>query len=179
MTLVPPESGTSTTLVLDANVLIDFCLTDRSIFRLVSRHLGEVRVPLPILEEEIAQLGADEWAGLGIAPIEPSLELLEAAVTRRAGLSFHDHLCLLLAREQGGRCVTNDGRLRRACVAEGVPALWGLELLALLVEARGLDRAEADRLAHAIQRVNPMYINERVIERFLARLGLKTPDQSG
>jgi rRNA-processing protein FCF1 len=179
MTLVPPEPGTSTALVLDANVLIDFCQTDRSVFRLVSLHLGEVRVPLPILEEEIEQLGAGEWAGLGIVPVEPSLELIEAAVERRAGLSFHDHLCLLVAREQGGRCVTNDGRLRRACAAEGVPVLWGLEMLALLVEARGLDPMEADRIARAVQRVNPLYINHRVIERFLVRLGLKTPGQGG
>lgn len=175
MTLVPPESGTSTALVLDANVLIDFCQTDRSLLPLVSLHLGEVRVPLPILEEEIEQLGSEDWVGLGIVPVEPSLELLEAAAARRAGLSFHDHLCLLVAREHGGRCVTNDGRLRRACAAERVPALWGLEMLALLVEARALGLAEAERLARAVQRVNPMYINERVIERFLARLGFKDP----
>ncbi|HEX2568171.1 MAG TPA: PIN domain-containing protein [Polyangia bacterium] len=179
MTLAPPESGASTALVLDANVLIDFCQTERSVFRLVSLHLGEVRVPLPILEEEIDQLGAGEWAELGIVPVEPPLALIEAAVERRAGLSFHDHLCLLVARAHGARCVTNDGRLRRACLSEGIPVLWGLEMLALLVEARGLDLTAADRLARAVQRVNPMYINDRVIDRFLARLGLKTSGPIG
>jgi predicted nucleic acid-binding protein len=159
-------------LIMDANVLIDFCEADRTILRLVSEHIGPVHVPIPILREEVQELLADEdHAELGIVPIEPTLEVATEAAGRRAGLSFYDQLCLVLARDNGWTCVTNDGRLRRECEVESVPVLWGLETIALLVDAEVLPVAEAERIGRAIQRSNPRFITDRIMLGFLDRIG--------
>ncbi len=51
-----------------------------------------------------------ECGDLGIVPVDPPLSLAaSAAVERRAGLSFYDHLCLLLAQENGWRRQHADG----------------------------------------------------------------------
>lgn len=166
-------------LIMDANVLIDFCEADRTILLLVSEHIGPVHVPLPILREEVQDLLADEdHAELGIVPIEPTLEEATEAAGKRAGLSFYDQLCLVLARDNGWTCVTNDGRLRRECDAEKVPVLWGLETIALLVDAAVLSIAEAERIGRTIQRSNPRFITERVITDFLERIGAVPKRQS-
>jgi len=157
---------------MDANVLIDLCEADRTIIRLVSDHISRVHVPLPVLREEVDQIDEAECADLGIVPIEPSLETAMAAATRRAGLSFHDHLCVLLARDHGWTCVTNDGRLRRECTAEEVPVLWGLETVALLVDGGALTAVAAEEIGRAIQRANPRFITDDVIAGFLERIGL-------
>jgi len=81
---------------MDANVLIDLCEADRTVIRLISDHVGRVHVPLPVLREEIDQIDEGEWADLGIVPVDPPLPTAAEAATRRSGLSFHDHLCLLL-----------------------------------------------------------------------------------
>ena len=108
-------------LIMDANVLIDLAEVDRNLIRLISDHVGKVHVPLPVLREEVDQIDEAEYADLGIVPVDPPLQTAVDAAARRAGLSFHDHLCLLLARDNGWTCVTNDGRLRRECAAEKVP----------------------------------------------------------
>ena len=164
---------------MDANVLIDFCEADRTVLRLVSEHIGPVHVPLPIIREEVQDLLADDdHAELGIVPIEPTLEAATEAAGKRAGLSFHDQLCLVLARDNGWTCVTNDGRLRRECEAEKIPVLWGLETIALLVDAQVLPVVEAERLGRAIQRSNPRFITDKVMKGFIERIGVvrKKPD---
>lgn len=157
-------------LIVDANVLIDFCEADRTVLRLISRHVGKVHVPLPVLREEVEQLDDSECAELGIILVEPSLELVAVVATRRAGLSFYDHLCLLLALENGWTCVTNDTCLRRECEAENIPVLWGLEMVALLVDRGILTPKAAEEIALAIRRANPRYITEKVLAKFLVRI---------
>lgn len=71
-----------TLLLMDANVLIDFCDSDRTVIPLISKHIGRVHVPLPILVEEIEQFNDIDWTELGIVGIEPSLEI---ATRRRNG----------------------------------------------------------------------------------------------
>src|SRR5712691_10948386 len=100
-------------LIMDASVLIDLCEADRTLIRIISDHVGQVHVPLPVLREEVEQIDESEYTELGIVPVDPPLQTAIDAAGRRAGLSFHDHLCLLLARDNGWTCVTNDGRLRR------------------------------------------------------------------
>src|SRR6266702_2300108 len=95
-------------LIMDASVLIDFCEVDRTVLKLVSEHIGQIHVPLPILHDEVDELEMEDCAELGIVLVEPELAMAASAAQRRAGLSFHDHLCLLLARENGWTCVTND-----------------------------------------------------------------------
>jgi hypothetical protein len=158
-------------LIMDANVLIDLCEADRTVIRLISDHVGLVHVPLPILWEEVEQLDENEYDELGIVPVDPPLKTATEAATRRAGLSFHDNLCLLLARDNGWTCVTNDGRLRKTCLTEKVPVLWGLETVALLVDDGVLPATAAEEVGRAVQRANPKYITEKVIERFLKRIG--------
>ena len=69
--------------------------------------------------------------------------MLAAAGRRRPGLSYYDHLCLLVAKQGGWTCVTNDGKFRRDCMAEKVPVLWGLEPMVELVAGGHLNAAEA------------------------------------
>lgn len=164
-----------TLLLMDANVLIDFCDSDRTVIPLISKHIGRVHVPLPILVEEIEQFNDIDWTELGIVGIEPSLEIATRAAQRRAGLSFHDHLCLLLARDNGWTCVTNDGRLRRECAAEGIATLWGLEVVALLVEDAVLAVSAAEGIGRAIQVANPKFITMQILDRFLKRIGVTGP----
>lgn len=159
-------------LIMDANVLIDLCEADRTVIRLISDHVGQVHVPLPVLREEVDQIDESEYADLGIVPVDPPLQMAIDAAARRAGLSFHDHLCLLLARDSGWTCVTNDGRLRRECAVEKVPVLWGLETLALLVDGGVLTTEAAEEIGRAIQRANSRFITNEVIERFLERIGI-------
>lgn len=157
---------------MDANVLIDFCEADRTVLRLVSEHIGPVHVPLPILREEVDQfLDDDDYDDLGIVPIEPPTETATLATKKRAGLSFHDQLCLLLARDNGWTCVTNDGRLRRECESEEVPVLWGLETIALLVDEQVLPAADAERMGRAIRTANPRFITDKILQAFLERIG--------
>jgi len=86
-------------------------------------------------------------------------------------LSFQDRICLLVAKEGGFTCVSNDRRLRMSCEAEGVPVLWGLELLVELVAARAIPaeaaRDIAARIVSANRRMDP-----NVYARFLKRIGL-------
>ncbi len=165
-------------LIMDASVLIDFCEADRTVLALVSKHVGQIYVPLPILREEVDQLSEEDWPALGITPVEPPFETAALAAQRRPGLSFYDTLCLLLARDNRWTCVTNDGRLRRECAREGIPTLWGLETLALVVEVRALPTADGAKLGHAMHRANPLYITERILEGFLRRIGLGTTKAS-
>ncbi|HVS10393.1 MAG TPA: hypothetical protein VMS76_11005 [Planctomycetota bacterium] len=164
---------------MDANVLIDLCEADRTIIRLVSEHVGQVHVPLPVLREEVVQIDASEYAELGIVPVIPPLHTAVQAATRRAGLSFHDHLCFLLARDNGWTCVTNDGRLRRECAVENVPVLWGLEIIAFLVDGGVLTASAAEELGRAVQRANPKFITESVIVGFLERIGVAVRKELG
>lgn len=163
-------SSRRTLLLMDANVLIDFCDSDRTIIPLISKHIGRVHVPLPILVEEVEPFNDVDWTELEIVSVEPSLEVVTRAAQRRAGLSFHDHLCLLLARENAWTCVTNDARLRRECTAEGITTLWGLEVVALLVEESVLAVSVAEGIGRAIQAANPKFITVQILHRFLKRI---------
>ncbi len=73
-------------------------------------------------------------------------------------------MCLILARDQGWTCVTNDGRLRRACADEGVAVLWGLQLMVKLVEAGELSADDAISVAEAIGETNS-WLSKRGIAR--------------
>lgn len=158
-------------LIVDANVLIDLCEADRTVIRLISDHVGRVHVATPVLQEEVDQISDAEYLELGITAVEPPLEIAVDAVNRRSGLSFHDQLCLLLARENGWTCVTNDGRLRRECKQLDIPVLWGLETVALLVECGVLTAQAAGAIGWAIRRANPRFITADVLTNFLVRIG--------
>lgn len=160
-----------TPLLFDANVLIDYCNGDIRVLSLVNTHVGQVCIATPVLDEVIA-LDERTCAEMGLTLVEPDAEQLIVAGQVRGGLSAEDRLCLLLAKANGWICVTNEKLLRRECEKQDVQVVWGLELLALLVESAGITRERAARLAHAIHMANPLFINERVVLSFLKRIGL-------
>jgi len=151
--------------ILDACVLIDFVTTDASILRLVCEHVGEVHIAAPVLDE-VEQLDESTAASLGMRIVEPSLGTAMFAAARGGALSFQDWLCLLMAKENGWTCISNDGRLRRECMGEGVSVMWGLELLEQLVLAGGLDARAAVAAALAIHVSNPRYVTRQIVRAF-------------
>ena len=157
-------------LLFDANVLIDLYDADSSIFRVVSDSVGPVHVVLPVFEE-VGQIDEAEAEALGLTLVEPDLAHFAAAAELSRRLSEEDRICLVVAREEGWTCVTNDRALRRECDAARVEVIWGLELLALTVEAGACRRPAAAALARAIAENNPTHITAAVLERFLRRIG--------
>lgn len=159
-------------LLLDACVLIDLHEADPSLFRLASRHVGRIHVPLPVLSEA-PEPDRSTAARLGIRVLVPTLEELVASARPRVGLSAQDRLCLEMARARGWTCVTNDARLKSSCRSSGVPSLWGLELLARLVAANALRAKRAVLLATAMHQSNPRGISATVLARFVAKITRK------
>jgi len=157
-------------LVLDANVLIDYCQCDRTILSLVSKHVGKVHVPSLVLDE-VHELDEDECVRLGLVVVEPELDEVMTTAQRRCGLSFEDHLCLIMAKKRGWICATNDGRLRRECESEGVALLWGLGLMVKLVGLCVLSPDAARDAALLMHSRNPRYITKTVIARFMTQIG--------
>jgi rRNA-processing protein FCF1 len=156
-------------LIVDANVLIDYAATDKSILGLVNRSLGTVCIPRPVLDE-VTELSETDCDGLGLRIVDGSVEQLLEAGRVRGRLSFHDHLCLILAQAEGWTCVTNDRALRRSCAEVSVPVLWGLELMVDLVLSGVLPRDAALEIASSIQRLNPRHITAEILQRFKDRL---------
>lgn len=81
----------------------------------------------------------------------------------------------VLARDHGWSCLSNDGPLREACKAQGVPVVWGLEIMLALVEGQHLSAADATQVAHAIHSVNPMFITAKVLAAFQKKVAEKSP----
>lgn len=158
-------------LIIDANVLIDYANTDPSILSLCVRHLGALHIPTVILDE-VQQLTDSDCQRLGLTVIEEPVEVLLAAAAARGAVSFEDHVCLLLAKQNDWTCLTNDKALRRACQIEGVAVMRGLRLMAELVALEKLDPQSAMEVALAIQRSNPRHITPRVIEELRRQIGM-------
>jgi predicted nucleic acid-binding protein len=155
---------------LDACVLIDFATSDVSVLTLVSAHVGQVHVPSPVFDE-VEQIDDTLASSLGLKLIEPTLEMLVEAGAARGRLSFQDRICVLVAKAGGFTCVSNDRSLRATCTAEGVPVLWGLELLVELVSARALPAESAREVATQIMTANKR-MDAALFDRFLEHIGL-------
>ncbi|HEX4961701.1 MAG TPA: hypothetical protein VF173_12735 [Thermoanaerobaculia bacterium] len=152
-------------LVVDANVLIDYATADATILSLAARFVGTIHVPRTILEE-VDQLGETDCYRLGLQIVEASLQQAMEAGQKRGGLTFNDHLCLILARDSGWTCLTNDRALRKACDGISVPVLWGLELMLELIATGHLASEAALQVARAIQVANPRHITIEILDRF-------------
>lgn len=107
-------------LILDANILIDFFKCDHTIIQLICRHVGQIFLATPVLNE-IKEIDESDCIELGIILVEPELQQVMFASEKKGPLAFQDKLCLILAKEQGWTCVTNDVPLRKKCESEGVP----------------------------------------------------------
>jgi rRNA-processing protein FCF1 len=151
--------------VVDANVLIDYAMADTSILSLASRFVGTIHVPRSILEE-VDQLDETDCDRLDLRIVDASLDQIQEAVEGSARLSFNDRVCLILARDSGWICVTNDRALRKACDDTAVPVLWGLELMLELIAAGHLTAESALQVARVIQTANPRHITADILDRF-------------
>ena len=161
-------------LVVDANVLIDYVAADETILSLATRFMGTIQVPRLILNE-VDQLAETDCDRLGLRVVEASLEQLEEARQGSKGLSFNDRICLILARDSGWTCVTNDRALRKACEKISVSVLWGLELMLDLVAGGHLALESALQVARAIQATNPRHITAEILDRFEQKASLTKP----
>ena len=94
------------------------------------------------------------------------------AVEKRGSLSFQDNICLILAKEHGWTFVTNDKPLRRECKLEGIPLIWGIQLICILVESGGLPVRHAKDIILEIKNNNPKYITESIVNKAFKRLGI-------
>ncbi len=155
---------------MDACVLIDYLKADPKVLGLFSEHFGPLYIASPILEEVKDIEKEDELIKLGIIVIEPELDEAFMSAGRPGPLSFQDRLCLHMSRRLGLTCVTNDKRLRAVCEAEGIPIMWGLELLIELHKADGISSKEAESLAHIIRESNPKHITAEILSRFVDKV---------
>ena len=157
--------GARKRMILDACVLIDFIKADRAVLELVVKHVGPLHVASPVVDEVNEIEDENELVELGLTIVEPEIEDAFAAVSPSGPTSFQDRLCLLTARRHDFICVTNDKNLRKLCRQEGVPLLWGLELLSELHKAGGIPAKEAEMIARAIQESNPKHITAKTVSR--------------
>ena len=157
--------------MLDANILIDFYKCDRTIVKLICTYVGQIYLATPILNE-INQIDEGDCLELGIKLVEPELEQVMLAADKKGPLSFQDNLCLILAKENSWTCVTNDKPLRQKCEIESVPLIWGIELICILVESGGLPVEHARDVILKIQKINPKYITDNIVEKAFKRLGV-------
>lgn len=155
-------------LLFDANILIDYYDADSAVFSAIRASVGEIYVLERVLQE-VGQLDAERALELGLQVWEPSLEQMNEAAAGGGRLSYQDHLCLAVARDEGMTCVTNDIALRRRCAEESVNVLWGLELLNLSVLKGGLAASRARQIGTAICELNPC-ISSEVLQAFLKKL---------
>ena len=166
--------ATAPVLLADADVLIDYRESDLTVLELVVRHVGRVAV-VPSVLEEVRGVTVAQCARLGIEVIEVTTDRMLQAAEAGSSVSFNYRLCLVVCREEGWTCVTNDGALRRLCKRNGVETRFGLGLMVDLVAAGVLARRRAVSVARRMQIANPLHINDRVLTRFLDALRNQVP----
>ncbi len=156
-------------LLVDANVLVDYQAADLAILSLVSRHVGTVHIVSTVLAE-VDGLDESECERLGFRVVEPTLAQATEAASPNGRLSFQDRTCLVVCRDNGWTCVSNDKALRRSCDAVGVAVRWGLELMLELVQEGHLPAEDADDAAERIHRANPVFLNATILAAFREKL---------
>ena len=117
-----------TVLLADADVLIDYRESELAILALVVQHVGRVAV-VPSVLDEVQDVTVKGCVELGIEIVEVETERLLQAAAIEFRVSFNDRLCLVVCREDGWTCVTNDGALRWLCERHGVETRFGLGLM--------------------------------------------------
>jgi len=158
-----------TSFVVDANVLIDYANTDLTMLSLVSRIVGPLHVPDAVLDM-VAAVNRNDCDQLDLKIVEPTLEQLLEAGERRGRLAHDDRLCLILARDNGWVCITNDKALRAECAEENVEVLWGLEPMLTVVAEGELSAEEAEAVAWSIHKTNPAFVSEALVTKFKSKL---------
>ena len=76
----------TTVLLADANVLIDYIAVDRTVLRLISQRVGPVKIARQVLST-VRGLTPSDCAKLGIEIVHPPSERLDAASGSRPAAS--------------------------------------------------------------------------------------------
>jgi len=163
-----PSPAKTIYIVTDANVLIDYYNSDKSILGLISSHLAKLLVAQDVFEE-VEQLLFEDLEELGIEVVEPGDELVEEATyanIAKPSISYQDWICFLLAQKNNCTCLTSDGGLRKVCKENQISVMWGLEPMKELVRQRKLSASEEIEIAKAIHLSNTEYITSKIIKRF-------------
>lgn len=158
------EGTPRTALVGDASVLIDIADANEAVLALIVQHVGPIIVPTPVLAE-VGALDDLKCAVLGIEVVEPSLGQMREAAVPHPALSFADKICLIVARDSGGTCWTNDGPLSLECHSIGVMRIRGLRPLITLIAAGALTLDVAVGTVELISANNP-YITPAIVGEF-------------
>ena len=156
-------------LLADADVLIDYRDSDLTILKLVSDHIGPVRVLRQVLDEAPG-ISDHRCAQLGIEVVQLETELLIEANDLPRSLSVADRFCIIACERHRWTLVTNDRALRTVGKQRGIRLRWGLGLMVDLVHAAVLTEARAIKVATAIQAANPTHITADLLARFRTRL---------
>lgn len=141
------------TVIADANVLIDYANTNKRILGMVTGFFDRVMVPIDILNE-VNELSMSEVNEFGLSVYYPENHTYYYASNTSNGLSFQDNICLFDARENNWAIISNDKKMRRECIDAGVVAIWGLEVMVMLVKVGSLTGEEAIKIAEDIHSVN-------------------------
>lgn len=158
-----------TFLIVDANVIIDFCEVDLEILSLIHTHIGPVCILTTVLSE-VGILSEAECARRGFQVIAPTLLQMQEAAAKGGPLSRVDWTCLCICRDLGYHCVTNDVALRKQCSEQEIQVFWGLELIVTLCRKKALTKAQAERFGRGVCASNP-YNAPKVLADFLKKLG--------
>lgn len=151
-------------LLVDANVLIDYCDSDPSVLEVYSRHIQQIVTPSVVLAE-VDQLDSNDCNLLNIGIIQESVGVLTTAARKGGALSFEDHVCLILTQQNGWKCATNDKRLHRECSQQGISTIWGLRIMLELFANNQLSKNDALNVANQMSVSNP-FVNARIIQGF-------------
>jgi rRNA-processing protein FCF1 len=158
-------------LIVDANIVIDYLDCDETLFILIKKHIGQVNLASPLLEE-VKTLDLTSCHRLGIKIVDPTIEQLSWAADQEFSISFQDKICLILARDNNWALVTDDKALRKRCESEKITLIWGVELICLLCEAGGLHRDNARDIILVLHENNPLFIKKEIVNSALIRLGI-------
>ncbi len=159
----------TTVIITDASVLIDYYTADARILSRISRCIGSLVIPRQVFEE-VRQIEEAQAKILGISILDPELSQFTEASIRGGPLSRADKLILIMARDRGYPCWTNDSRLRKKCLEEGIQVFWGLEIMLPLCKGGQLLEKAALRIGRRIHECNRFYITDEIIMRFEKRV---------
>jgi predicted nucleic acid-binding protein len=106
-------------LLADADVLIDYRDSDLTVLKLVSDHIGQVRVLREVLDEAPG-ISDRQCVRLGIEIVRLETELLLEANNLPRSLSATDRLCVVACKHYSWTLATNDRALRDVCKDRGI-----------------------------------------------------------
>ena len=152
-------------VIVDANVLIDYCESDLSVLCLFSEKIQSVHIGKSTLNK-VKQITEAEAEQNRLLIEIPSIELALEAAAKRGSLAYDDRETLLLAKENAWCCLTNDKPLRQECLDEKVRVLWGLEPMKILIFEGLMTTSQALQVARKISATNPAFITEKILARF-------------